>query len=285
MRRIKTLALLVALVASSAVAQTNPYRAIFLPTNAVKSATFQLTAVDTSPALLIKYVGTTTQASTVAVTTDDVILTVGGAADTTVTGCGGTAGTLDTAQAACDTVTELVNTINLSSNWLAIPVAVLGTDATSSTLLKDVSSTSGNAAAGVPIYIDSAGSLFSGGTIYPSNTLDIRDYMLGSKPDPNKWGSLIITVEWYIQNFVGSAGAGAIYAVKGQFGGSTGKVYSETVRTLYSFTGAATGVDKELDFKAAPLFTNPGEKIVTRGASGSTHTSPVVRLRGFIANR
>jgi hypothetical protein len=44
------------------------------------------------------------------------------AADTTITGCGATAGTLDTNNAACNTLGELLGRINTSANWRAVPV-------------------------------------------------------------------------------------------------------------------------------------------------------------------
>lgn len=272
-------------------AQVNPFRTVIVPATAgVQSVSTQITAVDTAPALLIRYVGTSSSA-TVAVTSDDFIFTTDGTtADSTInvqatSPCGAAVGTLDTGDSDCDTVGEVINKINASANWVAIPIGVLATD-NAAAYFKDLAETSvAPTGAGVAVYNDSATTLQTTNAFVPNSVLDARDFMDNNTLKKNYWLGYHSVLEWYIQNFVGSAGAGAIYCVTGTYGGSTGKVYSESVRTVLSFTGAATGVDKELDYKSTPLFCNPGEHFVFRGASGSTHTSPVQRARGFIVQK
>lgn len=282
------LATVLALVTSPAHAQFNPFRIVVVTSNASTSVSTSITAVSTAPALLIKWVGDPASAATIAVTTDDFLFTTDGTTvDSTInvqatTPCGASLGTLDTGDTDCDTAVELINEINASANWVAVPIGVIASDNAAAYFL-DVTEVDARAAAGIPVFNDSATTLQTTNAFTPSNTVDIRDFMNGKALKPNYWDGVTSTLQWYLQNFVGSAGAGSIFAVKGNF--SPGKVYTETSRTIYAFTGSATGVDKELDFKAAPLFCNLGERLVFRGASGTTHTSPVQRAFGFLATK
>src|SRR5262245_32723073 len=101
-----------------------------------------LTTDDTDVAFLIRHVGTAVS-GTVQVSSGDVLLKVGAqgseAADTTITGCGGTAGTLDVDNTACDTLGELVDRINASANWKAVILDGLRTDVTAAATLVTLS--------------------------------------------------------------------------------------------------------------------------------------------------
>jgi hypothetical protein len=282
-------AALVALVTVPAYAQVNPFRVVVVPSNNTTAVSTSITAVDTAPALLIKYVGAAQAAGpgSLAVTTDDFIFTTDGTtADATInvqatTPCGATPGTLDTGDADCNTVTELLNEINASANWVAVPLGVIGTD-DAGAYFKDLSETNSDAD-GIPVYNDSATTLHTTNAFTFDNTLDIRQFLNSNTLKANPWLGFSSVLEWYIQNFVGTTATGLIYAVTGNF--SAGKVYTESVRTIYSFAGAGTGADKELDFRTAPPFVNPGERLVFRGVSAATHTSPVQRARGFLVAR
>jgi hypothetical protein len=248
--------------------------------------------------MIVKYIGPTVQAHTFAVTTFDYIFTVAGSADATInvqatTPCGASVGTLDTNDADCNTLGELVNEINASGNWLAIPLTGLTADSVD---------TGGKASAadvvavvtpqaGTVVYIDSSDALTTYSTFYFGNRVDIRDYVTGTsgayKP-ANPWQGFVSTIEYYLQNFTCTAAGTAtdnVYAVRDIWGGITGKTYSQESRILYAFTGAASTVDKPLDFSDAPLFTNPGERIMIRGVTTVTHTAPRVQAFGFSTKR
>jgi hypothetical protein len=272
-------------------AQINPFRILVAPgeANALSAA---VTAVDTAPVILVKYIGPTVQAHTFAVTTFDYIFTVGGAADATInvqatTPCGAAVGTLDTNDADCNTLVELVNEINASPNWLAIPLGGLPADSV------DTGGASSGAdvvsvvtpQAGTVVYGDSSDNLNTTLTFYPGNRVDVRDYVTGTpaayKP-MSPWQGLISTLQYYVMNYVGTAvTTNGIFLVKDAWTGATGKTWSPTSRQIYGFTGAATGVDKALDFSNAPLFGNRGERFVVRSTSTATHTSPKAVAFGF----
>jgi len=281
-------ALMIGLLHIPADAQVNPYKVLVVPSAGVNSHSTYVVAVDTAPVMLVKYIGPTVQANTFAVTTFDYIFTVAGSADATInvqatTPCGASVGTLDTNDSDCNTLGELVNEINASANWLAIPLGGISTDSV------DTGGQASGAdvaaavalAAGTPVYIDSSDALTTALTFYPKNRLDIRDWMQGNKP-MNPFEGRVSTLQYYLQNVAETAaGAGNVYAVHDHWGGLYGKTWTQDIRILYGFTGAATGVDKAIDFTNGPLFTNPGERIIVRGASTVTHTSPRFVAFGF----
>jgi hypothetical protein len=85
----------------------------------------------------------------------------------------------------------------------------------------------------------------------------------------------------------GTVGAFAILGVTGVHTGIQGTAsyaYSETVRTIVSQVGAATTVEKNLDFTRFPLRGNPGERILIRIASGTDLTVPKVGGYGIQQN-
>lgn len=297
MRFLKTFGLALALLAALAIpasAQVNPYSILVVPGSGVTSLSTSVTAVDTAPLMIVKYIGPTVQAHTFAVTTFDYIFTVAGGADTTInvqttTPCGGAAGTLDTNDGDCNTLGELVNEINASANWLAIPLTGLSADSVDTggrSSAADVVATV-TPQAGTIVYIDSSDALTTYSTFYPGNRVDIRDYVTGTAPalkPMNPWQGFVSTIQYYLQNFTCTAAGTAtdnVYAVKDIWGGTSGKTWSQESRVLYAFTGAATTVDKALTFASAPVFTNPGEKIMVRGVTTVTHTAPRVSLYGF----
>ena len=294
----KTLLSLVAAVLLYAVpvsAQVNPYSILVVPGAGVTSLSTNVTAVDTAPLMIVKYIGPTVQAHTFAVTTFDYIFTVAGAADDTInvqatTPCGAATGTLDTNDADCNTLAELVNEINASANWLAIPLTGLAADSVDTggrSSAADVAAVV-TPTAGTIVYIDSSDALTTYSTFFPGNRVDIRDYTTGTAGallPMNPWTGFVSTIQYYLQNFTCTAAGTAtdnVYAVKDIW---NGKVYSQSSRVLYAFTGAATTVDKPLDFSDAPVFTNPGERIMVRGVTTVTHTAPRVSAFGFATKR
>lgn len=129
----KTLTFLAAALVALATAPL--YAQVVLPlTNAVPAPGL-VTADDTDIALLIKYVGTGTGGvGKVEVAADDLVFTSGAAgatADTEVNSaalCGASVGTIDTGDSDCNTIKEVIDTINKTNSWRAVPVDSLLAD-------------------------------------------------------------------------------------------------------------------------------------------------------------
>ena len=136
--KIKTLVLAFLLVAPAAFAQIGSAQGNPVPVT-LSSDTAG------SVAMLVKYVGTSTSATTdVAVAAGgDMTFRIAGAADTAVNTvaqgslCGATPGTLDlsTPAGTCDTLGEVVDVINASGDWIAVLVDGLRSDLTDLSLI------------------------------------------------------------------------------------------------------------------------------------------------------
>jgi hypothetical protein len=286
--------LVVASYASSANAQTG----VFLIDGVGVSDA--ITAVSTDVGLYVKYVGAAqTGTATVAVdaATGDIAFVVNGAADTTI-GCPTATGTIDTSDAACNTVVEVVNVINKTANWRAQPGAMIGTDSTNNTLIT-LAATVASGPDGVSLLKDTAVALnvtadltpnyYSGGRtmkffLQPTGGGALKQN-LNINPFANK-------ATWfaYATETITSSGTVGQFAVLGVtpvhtgVQGTAAYAYSETVRTLVAQVGAATTVEKNLDFTHFPLRGNPGEKILVRIASGTDLTVPKVGGYGIMQN-
>lgn len=145
------------------------------------------TADDTDPVIVIKYVGTLN--GTVEVSSaGDITLKTGAISsevvDSTVK-CpsGGSSGVIDVSDSACNTVGEVINAINASANWVAVPVASLLSDdincgGTGCLLLKSAASAAVND--GLPLYADTDVILTSTVALVPSEYLTIAPYLGGA---------------------------------------------------------------------------------------------------------
>jgi hypothetical protein len=219
-----------------------------------------------SVAMLVKYIGSTAPGTTTDVAVaagGDIAFRVVGVADTTVN----TTGSIDCSSppAGSDTMGEVVDLINASSNWRAVLVGALRSDSTDNTI---TTFTVANAARaeGLPLYFDSAVSLTTSIPLIPEACkTDIRCWMSpqgklmefpaqGTQTDV-KW------VEGY--STFATTGTFNIYSVKTrQIAGAAG---SETASTIWSEVTAATGTNKQLtQFQYVGLKGKPNEKVIVR---------------------
>lgn len=146
------------------------------------------TADDTDVRLLIRYVGTTAAGGTVTVSAaGDITLAQGAvsasAADATVK-CpsGGSSGVIDVSDSACNTLGEVINIINASANWVAVPLDGLLTDdmdcSTSGCLLAR-SETQAAVIEGLPLFVDTDVALNSTIALVPPEARRIDFYLAG----------------------------------------------------------------------------------------------------------
>lgn len=255
-----------------------------------------------APCILTKYVGTTTGKPTVEVAaTGDMTFKIAGVADST-TGSPTLNGVFDLSlpAAAVDTVGELVSLINTTgSNWRAVLVSCLAADLTDNTL-DTLAATDASAPAGVPVLRDatvaSATAVFTAQVaLLPSDAAVNIQFFLnagpagtptGAKVNPNPLVKHQLFVQ-HIREKITSAGIIALFevlAVKRTYD-STGKV-SEVVRTVYAETGAATTVEKVLNFHAGPIVLAPGEFVVVRQSTATGLTALSINGSGYaVPNR
>lgn len=254
--------------------------------------------VDDTPCVLVKYVGSTTGKPTVEVAAGgDLTFKIAGAADTT-TGSPTLNGVFDlsTPAAAVDTVGEFVSLVNTTgSNWRAVLVSCLASDLTDNTL-DDIAATDASNPKGVALTREatsaSATSTFSAQVaLLPGDSAtDIRFFLSGS-PVGNTTGSAKVNsnpfanYQTFVQNIrekITSTGTIGLFAVLGvtRTYDSSGKV-TETVRQLWSETGAATTVEKAKDFNSGPLVAARGELVIVRQRTGTDLTAIQLQGNGY----
>lgn len=253
-----------------------------------------ISAINTDVALRVKFIGTKGAAGdpTVAVATNKSIsfTTDGSTADTSITNvCGGVAGTLDTSQAACNTYGKLINVINASGNWVAIPGAVLATDS-SNTAQTNLSATKAATEGGVAI-LKLTSVLFNLGTeLVPAPALtglgsqaqvipyDIRFWLSkgpgSNKLNPNPFADYFGMLLGYnvVSTYASGTSTIVVYGVTPKFtftgpnatNGLPTYTYSESVRTIWNKAAGATTVATVDDYSRFPIITAPGERLIVR---------------------
>jgi hypothetical protein len=208
------------------------------------------TTVDTSPFVLIYYIGTNTTQTVTATIADDVwTLLVNSAADTSIE-CplsGTYGGLLDVTNAACDTVAELMNVVNntAGSNWRIVPInARAGDDPDEDALAAGAAEARGD---GIVVYYDDSVALDHRMTFIPGE-LDDEDQK-ATFYDPSRNGNLInpfkgaTQVLKYASYAITSSGTMTDLQVTcvvpkfGPFG-----TFSQTETVIYLEADATTGV-------------------------------------------
>lgn len=254
-------------------------------------------ALDDNVALYVQYVGTASTKPTVQVSAaGDIQFEVAGAVDTTVS-CpeADGDGVIDVSEAACNTMLEVVNAINQgSSNWRAVLVAALGTDA-STDAFATLSETDAYVRSGTPIFYDTnyAGSEPTV-TVLVAPVYDPTDgsfFFLGPGGGLNKnpfaRGISFLSGVTTIQDSAGTIASTVIRAVFREYRGSptTGFDLYETVRTVWTQVGGADDTRATLDFSSFPLVSAEGEVFLARIGSSTTIASANVNAVGVFAQK
>lgn len=305
MKTLKTflIAGMLALVASVAGAQSagNVFGLQVQPFRA-RNASDVLTAVSTDVGIYVKYIGTATGAATVAVdaATGDIAFVANGAADATVdpaTNCaGGVASSLDVSDADCDTIGEVVDHINASVNWIAVPYGMLRADSSNNTLIT-LAATSAKGVKGLGLLKDTAVALEMTAVMLPKGSdgaaRGLSAFVNNNKLTPNPFGdsdttltfaSALMTTTDAVTNLI------TAYCVVPSFNGAkstTASVTSaETATIIYREAAAATTVTGKVDeLAAAGGVTCNGGKLLVRVVGNTTLTVPTLVAAGFQASR
>lgn len=261
--KLKTMLLALLLLVSPALVP-NSFAQTRLPLNGV------ITTDDTDVAILLRYVGT--QASgTVQVASGDILLKHGAlaseVADTTITGCGGTAGTLDVDNAACDTLGETLDRINNSANWRAVRIDSVRSDALAGARLNTLAATQANTVAGVGLVWDTSVAFMVTRALLPSGFRTIDAYLggpAGITLTPNPWAGRQTSIQYFNGTSTYASGTSTIqfiedpiaFAVAGESAPST---------VVFSVAGGATTVNKVIaDFEFLPFYCTPSVRCLVR---------------------
>lgn len=251
-----------------------------------------ITAVSTDVTLLIKYVGAQSGTVTVAAGGDITFKEGLAGAETASTSfecpvSGALGGVITVANAACDTLGEVVDTINgactgcVSTNWRAVILSGLRSDSSNDTLAA-LSETAATAAGGIGLLNDNAVSF--------NNTIaltDCRDFTCGyvtrgsvTAAPPmveNPWKGRKIVVWKDVATTTFGSGTSTFQIIDVDVHNKAGEVGSETATTLYSVAGGATTVAGTNDFTSYGFFCAKDHKCLVRIAnsaamSAATHS-------------
>jgi hypothetical protein len=238
-----------------------------------ETVSYYQSAEDTDTALFIRYVGTDTGTNTVAVAAGGDLAFVdagtAGADVSVICPSGGTGGTIDVSNAACDTLGELVDVINdeTDGNWVATIHAGLRSDSSNDTLLL-LSAADAAVVTGLVINWDS--DVVNEVNFVLSDVSDLRDYVGNDRTGDllsNPFAGLranLQTFDFSI-NF-GSAGTYTVYSVA-----VDNVAQSETATILI---GPLTAADNTLT-TVAPMspfgvFSRKNEKLLVKFSDSGT---------------
>lgn len=252
-----------------------------LPGNSASGA---LTADDTAVAIYCKYVGTgaggyiTVSGGNIAFESPDT-----STADTTFE-CpvsGGLGGIIDTTNAACNTVDEVIDIINTStSNFRCFAHGLLGTDSSNTRLL---AVTDADATSGYGILVDTSTAFETPYVVAPKmSSAEWLSFYLGSPtsstPVRNPWESFQSVIFSAIGTSTYGSGTslGEVHSVKpvNAIGGS-----SETVTQLWSEAGGATTAAKTFNaWGSFGIYGRRGEKLIFKLKNSAAQASATVTV-------
>lgn len=296
MRRIlNTLALVAAVAAFALLPASFVVSQTVVPAGAV-TVTHTISAVDTDPALYIKWTGTTAE-PTIAVEADgNLTFTLGGSAYTgfecPVSGALG--GVIDVSDAACNTLGEVVDIINADINngadmnggFIAVIAGGLRSDASDDSFLADAADDDVQTVNGEIVYWDTSTlddvnvtltDLNRGGRTWWGDRAAEKIH-LPANPFADSENVLLYASE-NITN-AGTIGNFSAYCVVEKYAFTGG---SETVYTMYFEAGAATTVTGFINefINAGGLRCQGGKVLVRIEASGADTTAAVVHAYGY----
>ena len=264
-KRILTLAALLTLAASFASAQiVTPYRGTML-----RSVFSSVTADDGDVMIVTKYIGTQSSAATVAVTSATALIafTRAGAVDTTINAgatCGAVVGTIDGTDADCNTIGEVVDMINASANWRAMPLDSLRSDATTANVFLTAGACNAKQPDGCPVRKLTATAIWnSTRAMVPCRVASCMWPGLGAntQQNPYKGTYTVLFSSMWFSTYGGGTSACEIYSVvPGTAGGA------ETATLLWTSASGASTVATTLGATQFPigLIGLPDAKLVFR---------------------
>jgi len=263
-KRILTLAALLTLAAVSFASAQTPYRGTML-----RSVFASVTADDGDVMIVTKYIGNQASAATVTVTSATALIafTVAGAADTTINAgatCGAVVGTIDGTDGDCNTIGEVVDMINASTNWRAMPLDSLRSDATTANVFLTAAACNAKQPNGCPVRKLTATAIFnSTRALVSCRVASCLWPGLGANAEQNPYKgtyTVLFSSMWF-STYGGGTSACEIYSVvPGSAGGA------ETATLLWTSASGASTVAATLVATQFPigLIGLPDAKLVFR---------------------
>lgn len=251
-------------------------------------------ADDTDVALLVKYVGNvaapTSNSGLVAVVSANAITftqgVLGAEVASTEFECpvsGALGGIIDVSNAACDTIGEVVDVINASTSWRAVPLDALRTDSTATKLLA-LSATRATSEAGLNLYWDTSSTFNMSIAMTPYRSM--KDYLV-----PGTRATLRLDryegtrTGVFTANGTSTYGSGTstwqFFSIAPKNPGAAGKS-SEVVTQLYAAPAGATTVNNVITFGDFGVQSKRNEKLLVRLNNSAAMASAVLRAYGLI---
>lgn len=245
--------------------------------------------------LLVRYVGTNASGGTVTVAGADGNLTLSQGAVASSTGdatvkcpAGAAAGVIDVSDAACNTLGEVINIINASANWVAVPLDGLLSDdmdcAASAGCLATRAEVTASLPEGVGLLTDIPVALNTTIALVPSEARRIDFYISGSagtsavlKRNPFSGYRTFVASQLATATFTGTLNMTISTALTTFLRSST----TESVTSLYGpVAGGATGVSKTFIALGDPVkvLADSDQRVILRltattTLSAITHTA------------
>lgn len=237
-------------------------------------------ADDKPAAIIVKYVGSSTSGKVAVAAGGDLTFTSGAeGSETTDTSfecpiSGALGGVIDVSDTACDTLGEVVDTINgsctgcSSSSWRAVIVDALRSDSSNDTLVT-ISATAATAATGLTLRWDTSIGLTD--TIALTDCRDFTCGYLGNKSIgappliENPWLGTR-SVLWQSLRTANYASGTSIYSIHAvtNIKNKVGTTGSETVTQLYSKAAGADDTSATFDFSTFGFFGPKNGKLIIR---------------------
>lgn len=252
---------------------------------------------DLDVALLIRYTGGSTGSAsgTVAVAAGGDFTFLQGAsgseaADTTfecpVSGALG--GLIDVSDAACDTLGEVADIINASSDWVAVIIDGLRSDSSNDSLAT-LSAVAATTPGGIKVLWDTDTIAFNLTialtdlrTLPPYMINGVRGTLLKVNPFSGRRRGVLFPEPYAISTFASGTSTLIVYSVKTTYHPTTG-AGTEVVTELFRAAGGATTVAKS--FAGIPdwgLFGKYGEKLLVRLDNSAVNASAVLSVNAMV---
>jgi hypothetical protein len=242
-------------------------------------ATFANTTEDNDSALIVRYVGAQ-PSGTIEVASGDLLFKHGALAaeiaDTTITGCGGTAGTLDV-DTTCTTLGVTLDRCNASANWRCVRLDGLRSDSDSGAKLLTLAATQATPEDGVLIKWDTSVAFHTTRLLAPPIYRSMRAYLgTGTALNANPWLGRTTCVQYMNGTSTYASGTSTIQFLSEQpsFGVTES---APTVNINFSVAGGATTANKVItDFVYTPLCMPQNERTLIRILNSAAMSVPTL---------
>lgn len=247
---------------------------------------FAVATDDSDVGIIVKYIGASAS-GTVQVSAGDLLFKSGvlssEVAEATITGCGGTAGTLDVDNAACDTVGETVDRINASGTWVAVRQDSIQGDNDAGNRYLDVAAQAAKVAAGYSVVWDSSVALHRTRALLPVGFRnDISKYIKGEGTGQtikvNPFQGNQVTIQYFNENITYGGGTSTIRFIDDPSSFAlTNEPNSEL--TVFQVAGGASTTNKVLaDFEFQPFYFRLNNRALVRVVQSTTLTDGGTQL-------